>query len=309
MIVVVGEALIDLVPADAAEEVYRAEPGGGPFNTAVALGRLGVPTAFGGSLSTDGFGRRLRGRLAEAGVDLSLAAEVPAPTPLAVVTLGRDGGENLYSFHLVGTALEAFGPVLTEPLREVEALHVGTLGTTVDPLAAAVTSLVEREHERVLVGFDPNVRPLLVDDRERFRARVDHLAGLADVVKVSDADAAWLATGPEAALAERWLAAGAGVVVVTHGAEGAEAWTPAHHVAAPGWPAVVADTVGAGDAFNGGLFAWLHRTGRLTKDAVRALDPAALTDALRFASLVAARTCERPGADPPWHHDLPEEHR
>lgn len=309
MIVVAGEALVDLVPVPVGAEVlHRANPGGGPFNTAVTLGRLGAPVAFAGALSADGFGRLLRARLAEAGVDLAAAPVLDAPTPLAVVTLGGEGTENLYSFHLAGTTLDAGVPALAGVLPAATALHVGTLGTTVEPLASVIETVVASEHHRLVVGFDPNVRPQLVQDRGAFVERVHRLAAMADVVKVSDADAAWITDGePAAGLAERWLGYGASLVVVTRGGAGAEAWTRAGHVQVEAHPATVVDTVGAGDAFNGGLLAWLHRHGLLTADAVRSLPLDAALAALRFAGLVAARTCERPGADPPWIHDLPED--
>jgi fructokinase len=309
VIVVAGEALVDLTPvAVEGETLYRPNPGGGPFNTAVTLGRLGMPTAFCGGLSTDGFGQVLRARLVEAGVNLDLASLGAEPTPLAVVTLGTHRSENVFSFHLGGTTLDAALDPPSSAMAGATALHVGTLGTTVEPIASSIEALVAREGHRVLVGFDPNVRPLLVHDRQTFLARVHRLASRADLVKVSDADAHWLAPGESPGdLAGRWLASGAGLVVVTKGADGAEAWGPAGHVVVPTWPAVVADTVGAGDAFNGGLLAWLHRHGCLSKAGVRDLDLDAMTGALRFAGLVSARTCERPGADPPWLHDLPEE--
>ncbi|TME21240.1 MAG: hypothetical protein E6I68_11685 [Chloroflexi bacterium] len=67
MIVVCGEALIDMVLS--AGGTRRPAPGGGPFNTACALARLGVPTAFLGHFSQDEFGRLLANRLAADGAE------------------------------------------------------------------------------------------------------------------------------------------------------------------------------------------------------------------------------------------------
>src|SRR5262249_26405553 len=100
VIVVGGEALVDLVDDHG---VRRPVPGGGPFNTAVALGRLGVPVAYLGTLSRDDHGTLLARVLTEAGVDVSLIRRSDAPTPVAVVDRQNDGG-NTYAFQLAGTS-------------------------------------------------------------------------------------------------------------------------------------------------------------------------------------------------------------
>ena len=59
MIVVAGEALIDLIVAP--DGSVAANPGGGPYNTARTIARLGQPVTFLGRISSDRFGRDLRG--------------------------------------------------------------------------------------------------------------------------------------------------------------------------------------------------------------------------------------------------------
>ena len=88
MIVVTGEALIDLIEDDGA---LSSHMGGGPFNTAVALGRLGVQVGFLGRLSNDRFGQLLAARFAESGVDDSYTMLSAAPTPLALIHQTADG--------------------------------------------------------------------------------------------------------------------------------------------------------------------------------------------------------------------------
>jgi fructokinase len=305
-VLVCGEALIDLTPTD--DDLYRVCPGGGPFNTAVGLGRLGIPVGFFGRISTDGFGRVLAQRLVDAGVDRSRLLTGDQPTPLAVVT--HDGAENHFAFYVEGTAERAVTEAdLPADLGDVAALHVGTVALVLEPIATALETLVARESGQRAVALDPNVRPPLVTDRDAYVARIDRLAALADVVKVSDADAAWLAPGrPPAELAEQWLEAGAGLVVVTEGASGAAAHTASGAVVRVAAPVVtVVDTIGAGDAFNAGLLAWLHDHGRLVKGATRQLRVGEVEGALRFAVLVAGLTCQRAGADPPWRSELPAE--
>jgi fructokinase len=297
VIAVAGEALIDLVERDG---VFHALPGGGPFNTAVALARLGAPVGFLGRLSSDHFGQVLADRLAKSGVDDRYVLRGSAPTPLAVVH-PRAGGEAEYSFYLDGTAYADLAPAdLPELGSEVSALHLGTLALATDPPAAALELLMEREAGRRLVVVDPNVRPAVIGDRERFRRRFESWLASAHVVKLSVRDAEWIypELGPEAC-AERLLARGVRLVVVTLGPDGALARTASGSARVPSPPVDVVDTVGAGDAFGAALLRRLWESDALTADAVGALDDAALEDALRFGCAVAALQCSAAGAVPP----------
>ena len=127
------------------------------------------------------------------------------------------------------------------------------------------------------------------------------MIGLSDIVKLSDEDAEWLygKTDPQALLAK-----GAKVVLITEGAKCATAHTARGQVQVPAPKITVADTVGAGDTFNAGFLASLDRAGLLTKSSVAALSDDALRDALTLGARAAAITCSRPGANPPWAHEL-----
>jgi fructokinase len=274
-------------------------PGGGPFNTARALARLEVPTSFLGRLSTDSFGRMLAHRLAADGVDLSLTSSGCEPTTLAVAEVDSAGLAN-YQFYFEATSAPNLTPaMLPSRLDEgVTALHVGTLGLMLEPMASTLFELVSRESAHRLVMLDPNVRPALLTDHDPYRARVKTLMAQSTIVKASDADMAWLFPDVDfKTAAEQILASGASLVVVTLGALGAfgvgrgiKKW-----VAAPS--VEVVDTIGAGDAFGAALLAWLHDHGALKTDL--ALSAADLESALEFACLVASLTCTRAGAEPP----------
>lgn len=297
MIVVCGEALIDLIPDD--DSTLRPMPGGGPFNTALALARLEVPTSFLGRLSTDRFGRMLADRLAADGVDLTLASRGREPTTLAVADVDRDGLAD-YQFYFEGTSAPNLTPaMLPSRLDEsVTALHVGTLGLIIEPMASTIFELVSRESAHRLVMLDPNVRPVLLTDSGAYRKRIKTLMAQCTIVKASDADLEWLFPDLDLdAAAERILGSGARLVVVTLGADGAFGTVPGiqKRVAAPSIHVV--DTIGAGDAFGAALLAWLHDRGDLQADL--ALDAADLESALEFACLVASTTCMRAGAEPP----------
>jgi fructokinase len=297
VITVAGEALIDLIEDDAGLHPY---PGGGPFNTAVSLGRLGVPVGFLGRLSGDPFGRLLDERLAESGVDRRYVLHGEAPTPLAVVHATSDGDHD-YSFYLAGTAY-ADVTVADLPTLEpdVAALHVGTLALATDPPAAAFEQLIERESRRRLVVIDPNVRPAACGGRDVYLQRFESWANRAHVIKLSDADADWLY--PDIAyetVVETILALGPRLVVLTLGSDGALARTRDAGARIASRHVDVVDTVGAGDAFGAGLLRRLWETGGLNARTVGLMDDEELAGLLTFAAAVAAVQCSRAGASPP----------
>ncbi|HEV2013306.1 MAG TPA: carbohydrate kinase [Candidatus Dormibacteraeota bacterium] len=279
-------------------------PGGGPFNAARALARLGVPTQFLGRLSTDALGRQLRDLLAADGGDLSLTSLGPEPTTLGIAEVDRDG-HAAYRFVIDGTSAPNLTPEMLPASLDptVAALHVGTLGLVLEPIATTIAALVDREHTERLVMVDPNIRLPMVNGAAGYRARLDRIIAQSTIVKASDADVDWLF--PELdrlAAARALLARGPRLVVVTLGAEGAFAMSANTEVRVPAPVVQVVDTIGAGDAFGAALLAWLHDHGRLSRDL--RLERDELRAALEFACLVASLTCTRAGADPPWRKEL-----
>lgn len=296
MIVVAGEALIDLIVRPDGQLVPVA--GGGPYNTARAIGRLGVEVAWLGGLSHDHFGRLLEDGLAADGVSLALARRTDLPTTLAVAELDDDGGAT-YRFYVEGTSAPAVGAeVLAAGLPwSTRAVHVGTLGLVLEPMATTLEALVAELPGDVLLMVDPNCRPSIIRDPDGFRVRIGRVLARADVVKVSVDDLAFLVPGELADESARWVAAlGPRVVLITDGARPVRAWIDGavREVEAPA--VTVVDTVGAGDTFGGAFLACLLAGGG-GREAVA--DPAAVLRAVRFAVRASAMVCERPGADPP----------
>jgi fructokinase len=302
VIVVAGEALMDMVATR--DGTQRPRPGGGPFNTARALARLGVPTAFLGRLSTDAFGRQLADALAADGADLSLTSFGPEPTTLAIADVDSRGYA-AYRFVTEGTSAPHLTPAALPAslAADVNALHVGTLGLVLEPIAVTLFELVQRESGRRLVMLDPNIRPALLTDVPRYRGRLDAIMAHSTIVKGSEADLAWLFPDLDVeAAAERLLGHGPRLVIATLGAQGALGVSAGIQARVPAPAVDVVDTIGAGDAFGAALLAWLHEHGALTTDL--SLDAAHLRSALEFSCLAASLTCTRPGADPPWRSEL-----
>ena len=297
-VLVCGEALVDLVPVN---DLLAPRLGGGPFNVAVTLGRLGSDTAFLSRLSTDNFGRGLMERLTESGVDTSMVQRGAEPTTLALTTLGPDGGA-AYTFYAEGTAdrLVADPGALPE---SVAALSFGTLSLLYEPGASIYETLLQGAHDAGKVTMlDPNIRPPAIDDPDSYRARFDSWLPSIDIVKVSEHDIAWLE--PDGADVRGWLSKGPAAVLVTKGGSGLSILTERFQVDVAAPSTQVADTIGAGDTVHGAVLHRLNRDGCLDADAVRGCGREQWKRTLEYAAAAAAVTVSRPGADPPWAREL-----
>lgn len=308
VVAVAGEAVVDVVPAPA-EGYWELAPGGSPVNVAVGLARLDVPTRMLARLADDLLGHRLRDHLAGNGVDLSHAVEAAEPASLAIVEPGPDGTPR-YDFRVERTAdwqwtdaelAGALDPGAGDP---VVAVHSGSLALTTPPGAEALRELLASAVDTATISYDPNVRPMLMGTPDDVLPGVHELLGLADVVKVSEEDLAWLLPRREPGdVVGEWLELGPAVVVVTLGANGVLAGTASGlHTVLPGRTVEVVDTVGAGDAFTAAMLAGLHRRGLLgaiRRDDLYRIDRDTLDGVLSDAVVAAALTCSRHGADPP----------
>lgn len=302
MIAIVGEALIDLIVGQ--DGKADASPGGGPFNVARTAGRLGLGPAFVGRLSGDGFGTMLRETLARDGVRIAVPDPVQAPTTLAVVDVDT-GGVPTYRFYLSGTSgAELDRATLSAALPgDLTAVHVGTLGLMMEPIADSVVSVVEDDLPAdVLVMTDPNCRPGAIRDERRYRDRMARVLRRSDVVKVSTEDLGYLFPGdPPHAAARSLLAEGPSLVLITDGARPAVALTSDGALEVPVPQTHVVDTIGAGDAFGGAFLSWWAGHDLSAGDL---RDTERVRQAVEAAVDVSAMTCTRAGAEPPWAAEL-----
>jgi fructokinase len=309
VVAVVGEALVDFVQAGP-EPYFEAFVGGSPANVAVGLARLGTPVRLAARISADPLGRRIRRHLDANGVDLSHAVAAAEHSTLAIVGIGEDGGAD-YDFRVEGTAdWQWHDGELEQALgAPVAAVHSGSLALTMAPGADVVLTALTRGRATATISYDPNCRPLLMGARDELLARVERILALADVVKASADDIAWLlpGTSPEEA-AEEWLTRGPAIVAITLGADGAVAASrEAGVVRRPGLAVQVADTIGAGDSFTSTLLAGLRDRsllGAAQRDALERIDAATLGELLEEAVLASAFTCTRRGPEPPTRAEL-----
>lgn len=300
VILCAGESLIDMIPQGGG---FRPLPGGSVYNTAIALGRLGVGTSYLWPISRDPFGQMLLAPLQQAGVDITLCPRTDRLTTLAFVTL--ENGEARYSFYDEGSAGRMFAPQDLPPLPPAtSALFVGGISLVPDPCGATIEKLVEQARARsVPVMLDPNIRPFFIRDESGFRDRLTRLISRADIVKLSADDLDWLhPQGGQRAIA-RIQDLGPRIILQTGGDEGATAHWQGQAIAARAVKVAVADTIGAGDTFNAGVLAALSQKGALAR-GLDAIDRDILGTALDLGTRAAAITVSRPGANPPWSYEL-----
>jgi fructokinase len=307
MLITCGDALIDFVPTrntDGREAVMPAV-GGSCLNVAIGMARLGAPTGFVGGISTDLFGQMIADHATASNVELALATSSDHQTTLAFVRIVA--GESHYAFYDAETATRNWTYRRgTIPFATVEAVHVGSTTLVNDQGAAETKALIADARALSTISFDPNCRPNLVKDKPAYLARMAEFADSADLIKMSDVDFAYLfGDEPIHQRAGTLLARGASLVVITRGNSGAIAWHAGAgqiEVAAP--KVEVADTIGAGDSFQAALLFALHKQGRLARQQLKDIGADELRRALSFAANCAGLTCTRPGADPPWSHEI-----
>jgi fructokinase len=299
---VIGEALIDVVErADGSRDEH---PGGSPANVALGLGRLGRAVDLLTWLGEDAAGDVVRRHLRSSHVDVLVGDRSAVRTPIATAHLDGEGVAT-YDFDLTWDLPAAWAGDDGVPL----VVHTGSIATVLEPGATRVAQELARRQPSSTVTYDPNLRPALMGSPDHARPYVEAMIRLADVVKVSDEDLAWLHPGvAPAEIAEEWVRNGPALVVVTHGGEGAFATTSAGariHVAAP--KVQVADTVGAGDSFMGGLIDGLWSAGLLggeQRSALHDVDTATVESVLERCTRIAAITVSREGANPPRSDEL-----
>ena len=298
---VCGEALIDRITSDG--QVMEI-PGGGPANTAHALARLELESEFIGGLSSDRYGQMMRAEFVAAGVGLHFTPTHELPTCTANVTIAPDGSAS-YQFLIDGTATFAYDKNnlpeidLAVEKNKVDAIYFGTLAAIVEPGATTLFEWMKRAVGKVPIIFDPNIRPSVLSDRVQYQAAVARFLQIADVVKASTDDIAWLYPDMhEFEVAKSWLEHGVKLVVITRGERGLVGITAEHVIEVPGVEVDVIDTVGAGDTV-GAILA----EGIITHGFEKALT-AELSHILHRAVAASAITCSRQGAQPPRRSEL-----
>lgn len=298
----IGEAVIDF--SSVGDLSFQGRCGGSPLNTAIAVARLGQPAGYITQLSTDLFGQRLRQHIDANGLDTRFLLTHPAPTTLAFVEYGTTG--NRYQFLANGSADSLYAP---EPLPQLPGdtsmLQFGSVSLVLEPSASSIVRLVRAHRARLVVVLDPNVRPTLIPDMDRYRRQFLDWLPLCHILKLSDEDAALLCEGDPGRHFKRWLTMGPQVILLTRGRAGARIYLRPDRILEVAAAVVpIADTVGAGDTFTAGMMAALMERGIKQAAQLAGLDDADWQHIGRFACMAAALCCTRPGAASPTRAEV-----
>lgn len=287
MITVYGEALVDLVPTNPGPlSPLTPALGGGPFNAARALGRLGADVAFQSRLSSDAFGTALRQSLIDDNVDLTRCPSGTEPTTLAVTALDNDGAAS-YTFYVDGTADRFAEP---EPVASGYAVF-GTLSLALEPASLRYAEAARQSADNgAIVCLDPNLRPAFMSEKHRLFLR--GLMESVTVLKLSDEEFDFLGDTSHVP-----------VVVTTMGGDGIRVRAPFGTVEVAAPAVDVADTIGAGDTVMAALVHQFDARG-LDRAGLLALGEDEWRDILDFAARAAAITVSRTGANTPYLHEL-----
>jgi fructokinase len=279
--------------------------GGSCLNIAVGMARLDAAAGFVGGISTDLFGRMIADHALTSGVELRYATRSAHQSTLDFVR--SVAGEPQYAFYNEGSASRNWtyrsGSI---PFSEIDAIHVGSTTLVDETGAAEALAMVNEARGSATISFDPNCRPNLVRDKAKYVTRMAAFAAAADIIRMSDVDFDYLYGDDDCAgRAKSMIAGGGSLMVVTRGIRGVQAWhrkAGALEVEAP--MVTVVDTIGAGDSFQAALLFALHALGRIGRGPLREMTAGELHRVLSFASICAAFTCSRAGADPPRRVDI-----
>jgi fructokinase len=305
MIISLGEALIDFISQKGLE--FIGFPGGSPYNTSVAISRMGIPGQYLGRVSTDLFGNQLMDYLKKNSVGTDLVIRTDEASTLSFIQKQSDG-QAKYAFFANQTADKSWRKSELDNLTlpgDTKIVHFGSISLSQEPCGTVLSEFLINKCSGYLLSFDPNIRPSLVPDRDVFFKRFEDLCKVCTLVKLSDEDIEWLY--PSMSLDDGVaciLSYGVSLVALTEGKKGARLITKEHTIVSPLFDLPVADTIGAGDTFHGAMLSWLHMRGLFTKDQVGKLSSRELTELGSFANKAAGINCSRSGANPPSMADM-----
>ena len=306
MILVIGEALIDLIENRYQPGAFNAIVGGANANVALALSRRGAAHTFYARMSRDRFGDIIRKRLDDNDVNYGNSVITDQNSTLAIVSL-NEAGSPTYSFYVKGTADWGWThdelPTNAE-LAEmgVNCIQFGCLTMAMEP-GNLVIEAWAKQTQGITISHDINIRAALGFDPEHERIRVERVNEFSHIIKASDEDIEWLYQGKRNVddVAKDW--AQNALVLITRGADGTSVFRGDERMDVPSRKINVVDTVGAGDTFCANLLGQLQDNNYLGKD-LNQIPSEELKNFVYISGIAASITCERAGCEPPTQEDL-----
>ena len=310
MILVIGEALIDLIESRETKGQFQAVVGGANCNVALALARRGNSHQFLARISTDRFGDLIKERLSSNNVKTDHIITTDEPTTLAVISVNAQGSPT-YNFYTNGTA--DWGWTKEElPTQQqlkdlnVKAIQFGCLTMAMEPGNLVIEAWAKELQNDLTISHDINIRAALGFDRTKERERVERVNSFSHIIKASDEDIEWLYDlKPESDLTEiinSWINNTDKIVLLTRGSQGTRIYRHNETIDVPARKIQVVDTVGAGDTFVANLLGQLEDNNYLGENALdklKNLNNQNLAEYVRIAGVAASIACERAGCEPP----------
>jgi fructokinase len=322
VIVVIGEALIDLIEDKQAPSSYRAVVGGANANVAIALARLGAKQQLLARISSDAFGQKIRQRLVDNKVGLDYAIDATEQSTLAIASIGESGGAS-YSFYVEKTAdwgwtKDELPTAQTMKSLGATTIQFGCLAMAMPPGNAVIEAWAKEffDQDLLTISHDINVRPALGFDATKERERVERVNSFSHIIKASDDDINWLyglesGSSSDQAVDEivwSWIGETARVVFITRGGDGVSIYRRNKtRIDVPARKVPVQDTVGAGDTFCANTLVQLEALGALgpgTFEALAGLSDSTYSEISRVSAIAASMACEKIGAEPPTASEL-----
>lgn len=307
MILVIGEALIDLIENRYQPGAFTAIVGGANLNVATALAKRETPHTFYARMSSDRFGQIIREKLTSNNVNFKDSIITNDNSTLAIVSLNEAGVPN-YSFYVNGTADWGWQPEdlpTQEQLdkEQINCIQFGCLTMAMEPGNLVIENWA-KQLTQITISHDINIRSALGFDPEKERERVERTNKFSHIIKASDEDIQWLYQNQRDVdeVAQEW-AKDQKIVLITRGADGVSIFRNEERMDVPSRKINVVDTVGAGDTFCANLLGQLHDNNYLGKDLTQ-IPSEDLKTYVYIAGIAASITCERAGCEPPTQEDL-----
>ncbi len=310
MIGCLGEALIDFISGkeeEGKDPFFHYFSGGSTLNAATAAARLGSDVTFLGKLSQDMFGQKMKAYFQKNNVNiLPHLTDVPENSMIGFASIDAEGAAS-YVFYTSETTVTSFSSdEIVEAMNQIDSLDyllIGSVSAGLETSGNHILNALKQVKSLPCVFFDPNVRPTVIDDFEKYLARMKELAGLSTIIKLSHEDLEYLYPGVATDEALQLLFTGkTEAVILTLGRDGLR-WVDqeGRTVEVPAIDNVIVDTVGAGDTVSGAVLTFLSEAGVVhAKD----LTGEKIRDMLQFAVEAAAVTTSRKGANPPMRSEV-----
>lgn len=297
-VIALGELLIDFAMNGQSEQendLFEACPGGAPCNVLAILTKLGKKTSFLGKVGQDQFGTLLKNTIEKIGIDgQQLKMDNAVHTTLAFVHTFPDGDREFSFYRNPGADMMLTEEDVEEAyIKKAKIFHFGTLSMTNEGVRAATKKALRIAKEnKILISFDPNLRPPLWSSLELAKKQMEYGFGVCDILKISDNEIQFVSGCEDYDAGIQYLQDKYHIplILLTLGKDGSRAYYKDMRVERAGFVQKAVDTTGAGDTFCGSSLNYILENG------MDELNEEKLGEMLTFSNAAAALITTKKGA-------------